>query len=184
MKLLSNINKAIFMNIVFLIMTIQLVYSQEQERSGVIELENIKISVQIPEGWILDDETLSHKGINGLFYEKGNVYEHDTPMIYIHPKRLNDGKDEELFKLVDKQIKAYTDYGGYKIERINLTFRNYNNIYFAYNFDIVEFLYQTFISIRYSDLCIQFVLGAKTDQRRNELFTQFYEIFDSMKVLE
>ena len=158
---------------------------------GIIYGDNYAIIVKAPTDWIMDSETWSEMGINGLFYKEGKS-EFDSPggqksVVFIMTKKLENPTDEnleEIFKSDNSNIKN----DGWDCEEINYNFKNLNDQklkYLTVNANSIDnSRFMTIVSTRYKDNCIMISLTVWKLENRTKLFGKLEEVIESLGFID
>jgi hypothetical protein len=177
--------KNIAILIVFLTFSLNSVFTQENNKGGIIYGQNFAFIVTAPVGWIMDSDSMSQQGIFGLFYEEGKIFgaQNNTPIIYIVTFALNNASDDELIKFAQEDINKYV-INGAKTERINRRYKKSDILYLTYNVNLTNGRYETFVFMRYKNTCLIVILNANNNAQRNELLPKLEEVINSISFMD
>ena len=164
----------IFMLSVFL-------FAQEKLAGGILYGSNWACMVTAPQGWSMDQETLAHYGIYGLFYEDGKEFGGNTPIIYINTQKLNDDSDTELEKFISFDTNSYKN-NGHKVNEYQLKNIEKKKI-FAYKIS-KENNYEICAYTRYKDCCFLVILTAHDEESITKNISNLEFIINHMAYME
>lgn len=90
----------------------------QENTGGIIYGDDWAYIVQAPEGWIMDSQVWSGRGIYGLFYRAGMVPQVPNPIIYINSVKLKNSSAGELRDFIVADLGPYIADPGTTIDEL------------------------------------------------------------------
>jgi len=154
-------------------------FSQEHTTGGIIYGENWACFVSAPDGWIMDQTSLSKYNIFALFYEEGKKFSNNIPIIYINTAELKTSSDTEMEIFILSDLDEF-DEEGVIINKIDSGFFDIEDIYYIYEIDNIDGKYETVIYRRFNNICFIIVLNAPDKNIMNNLYIKLKYVVESM----
>jgi len=175
-------NRIFFVLNFFLSICLNNVYSQEALVGGIIYGNNWALLLKAPDGWRMDQESLAHVGIYGLFYEKEKTFsaQANMPIIYVQTTKLNEISDEEFKRMTHFDINNRTSNTGSSVQQIRHTFQEENKIYFLFNVDLPNGRRERFVYTRYGEVLVIIVLHTRNDIERDTIFPKMVQLINDI----
>ena len=158
-----------------------ILFAQEKSAGGILYGPNWACMVSAPQGWSMDQESLAHYGIYGLFYEDGKKFGGNTPIIYINTQKLNDDSDTELEKFIAFDTNSYKN-SGHKINEYQLKNIEEKKI-FAYKIS-KENNYEICAYTRYKNCCFLVILTAHDEESITKNISNLEFIINHMAYMD
>jgi len=169
--------------VLFYMMNIVAIYSQDQMVGGIIYGNDWAFMVSAPDGWIMDSKSLSQYNIFALFYENGKVLGGSTPIIYINTTVLANNTDDEMKIFISWDLENHNKNNS-KIIMLNNKLEGITDTYFIYNIENTRGQLETIIYRRYKNTCFSIILNAPNESIRKQLFSKMVDIINSMKFMD